>query len=320
MHRLRFVLALGALATAFVLVIADAADARRAGGFGSRGSRTYAPPPTTQTAPNAAQPIQRSMTQKGQPGTVAAARPATPTPTGGLFNRPGLVGGLIAGFLGAGLIGLLLGQGLLGGLGSLAAFLGLALQIGLIALVGYLLWTWWQRRSQPALAGGPSLRDMAPSASRPMSALGGGAPAPAAASAAGHDEIGTQASDFDTFERLLGEIQTAYGNEDMASLRTRVTPEALSYLAEELAGNASNGVVNRISNVKLLQGDLAEAWREGNVEYATVAMRFSQVDQMVDRTSGRVVEGDAAPQEITELWTFMRTRGGNWLLSAVQET
>jgi len=39
---------------------------------------------------------------------------------------------------------------------------------------------------------------------------------------------------------------------------------------------------------------------------------------MVDRASGRTVEG-GSPSEVTELWTFMRARGGGWLLSAIQQ-
>ena len=77
-------------------------------------------------------------------------------------------------------------------------------------------------------------------------------------------------------------------------------------------------MVNRISDVKLLQGDLAEAWREGDTDYATVAMRYSLKDRSVDRASGRVVE--RGPDEATEVWTFMRARGGNWILSAIQQT
>jgi predicted lipid-binding transport protein (Tim44 family) len=38
---------------------------------------------------------------------------------------------------------------------------------------------------------------------------------------------------------------------------------------------------------------------------------------MVDRASGRVVEG--GPQEVVESWTFRRTHGGPWLLSAIQQ-
>ena len=145
--------------------------------------------------------------------------------------------------------------------------------------------------------------------------MGGGAPA---ARASGTDEVGTTPEDFGTFERLLGDIQAAYGAEDLGKLRTHVTPEMLSYYSEELAANASRGVVNRLSDVKLLQGDLAEAWREGDTDYATVAMRYSLNDQIVDRASGRVVEG--GPDEATEVWTFMRKHGGNWILSAIQQT
>src|SRR6516225_12485605 len=99
----------------------------------------------------------------------------------------------------------------------------------------------------------------------------------------------------------------------------QVTPEMLSYFSEQLATNASRGLINRVTDVKLLRGDLAEAWREGNTDYATVAMNFALKDSMVERASGQTVEG-GEPSEVTELWTFMRARGGNWLLSAIQQT
>jgi len=132
------------------------------------------------------------------------------------------------------------------------------------------------------------------------------------------EPIQLQPEDFSAFEKLLGEVQTAYGREDLSALRSRVTPEMLSYYAEELSENASRGVVNELSDVKLLQGDLAEAWREGDTDYATVAMRYSLNDQMVDRDSGRMVEAGA--DEATEVWTFQRARGGKWLVSAIQQT
>ncbi len=47
-------------------------------------------------------------------------------------------------------------------------------------------------------------------------------------------------------------------------------------------------------------------------------MRYALNDQVVERASGRVVEGGT--DEATEVWTFMRVRGGNWLLSAIQQT
>ena len=93
------------------------------------------------------------------------------------------------------------------------------------------------------------------------------------------------------------------------------------YLSSDLEANRSRGLRNEVSGATLLQGDLAEAWREGSAEYATVAMRFSLVDVMVDRASGLVVSGDRSkPEMSTELWTFRRDDRGSWILSAIQQT
>ena len=319
MRRFRPLLALCAIAATLLFALGDA-DARPARSFGSLGSQTFSAPPSTTTAPTA-RPMERSMTQPGQPGgfTPRQAAPSSPL-GGGFFNRPGFLGGMFAGFLGAGLLGMLFGHGLFGGLGGFASMLGLLLQVALIVIVARLIWMWWQRRNQPALASGPSLHGYDAGASPPRMGLGGGLGGAAATAprASGADEVGLTPEDFNAFEQLLGEVQTAYGAEDLGRLRARLTPEMLSYFAEELAASASKGVVNRISDVKLLQGDLAEAWREGDTEYATVAMRYSLNDQMVERDSGRVVQG--GPDEATEVWTFMRARGGHWLLSAIQQT
>ena len=219
----------------------------------------------------------------------------------------------MTGLLGAGLIGMLFGNGLFGGLGGFASILGLIIQIALVVIVARLAWTWWQRRQQPAYAGMP--RDAAQDQPRSaLGAFGGAGPAPAS------EPLEVKPEDFDTFEHLLGEIQTAYGREDLAALRAHVTPEMLSYYAEELSENASRGVVNEIRDVKLLQGDLSESWREGDKDYATVAMRYSLIDRYVERATGRVSDGNDQPQEATEVWTFMRAHGGNWLLSAIQQT
>jgi predicted lipid-binding transport protein (Tim44 family) len=305
-------LAMIALVAAAVGLAVSGADARIGGGAsaGSRGSRTYTAPPSTSTAPSGA-PLQRSVTQPGY------NNPASPS-TGGFFRRPGLMGGFFGGLLTAGLLGMLFGHGFGGGLGGFFSFIGLFLQLGLVALIGMMLWRFFQRRSQPAFAGpvaGPVYRDGAPVQPGVVGAmgLGGGAPR-------GND-IAITGADYDAFERLLGEIQAAHNAEDISALRSHVTPEMLSYFSEDLAQNASRGLVNRVSDVKLLKGDLAEAWREGDAEYATVAMRFSLIDCMVERATGRVVEGDAAhPQEATELWTFRRAHGGQWILSAIQQT
>ena len=311
MFRRRLLIALAAITTAFVLVAVDNADARAGRGFsgGSRGMRTFSAPPATRTAPNAAAPIQRTQTQPAAAGTVGqgAARP-------GLFGG-GLLGGLAAGFIGAGLFGLLFGHGLFGGMGGFASILGLLLQIALVVIVARLLLGWWQRRNMPAYAA-PSGAAAAPEAG--AHAFGGLGAMFGGNSPAG-EPLTIGKSDYDAFEQLLGDIQAAYSAEDISALRAKVTPEMVTYFSEQLSENVSRGLINQVTDVKLLQGDLAEAWREGDGEYATVAMRFALTDRMVERASGRTVEG-GTPDEVTELWTFMRARGGDWLLSAIQQT
>jgi predicted lipid-binding transport protein (Tim44 family) len=313
------VVSLFSAAVLALALFATAADARIGGGSssGSRGSRTFSAPPITNTAPRQGSEFNRTVTP--QPGPTAG-QPATAG--GGFFNRPGglfgggLLGGLAAGFIGAGLFGMLFGHGFLGGMGGFASLIGLLLQIALVVVVVRLVMAWWQRRNQPAYAmplqnqSAASFRDMFGGSGSGSSARGPAQPS---------DSVGITPSDYDAFERLLTDLQAAYSNEDVATLRRLATPEMVSYFSEDLAANASEGLVNRVRDVKLVQGDLAEAWREGGTDYATVAMKISLVDQMIDRATGRVVQGDDRPEEVTEMWTFLRSRGGNWILSAIQQ-
>jgi predicted lipid-binding transport protein (Tim44 family) len=291
-----------------LVVMASSADARVGGGSssGSRGARTFSAPPSTSTAPNAAQPFNRTITQPGSPNVG--------TPGGGFFNRPGMgmFGGLAAGFLGAGLLGMLFGGGMFGGLGGLSSIIGLMLQIVIIVFVVRLAMRWWQRRheTQAAYAGGPSPLGAQATHRSGMSGFGLGS---------GSAPVQIQPADYEAFERLLGETQDAYSNEDVTRLGQLATPEMVSYFARDLEANKQRNVINKVAGTKLLQGDLAEAWREGETDYASVAMRYSLVDTYLDRASGRVVEG-GQPEEVTEVWTFLRPRGGNWELSAIQQT
>src|SRR5216684_4019728 len=281
------------LSLALPLVVAiSSADARVGGGMssGSRGGRTFSAPPSTSTAPGTAQPFNRTFTQPGM----------------------GMLGGLAAGFLGAGLLGMLFGGGMFGGLGGMASIFGLILQIGLIILVVRLAMSWWQRRHAPASAyAGAAAGPGAQSSFRTGTGFGLGA---------GSAPLEIAPSDYETFERLLGEIQTAWSNEDVGKLHTLATPEMVSYFTKDLEANRARNDINKVSDVKLLQGDLAEAWREGDTDYASVALRFSLVDKTLERTTGRLVAGSEQPNEATEVWTFARRRGSDWELSAIQQT
>jgi len=295
------------LALALPVLAISSVDARVGGGFstGSRGARTFSMPPATSTAPGTAQPFNRTTAQPGSPGYGPAAG-------GGFFNRPGggLLRGLAGGFLGAGLFGLLFGGGMFSGIGGFSSILGLILQIGLIVLLVRLAMSWWQRRSmsQPAYASPTPGPAQAGFGSGMGFGLGSSAP------------LQILPADYEAFEQLLIELQAAWSNEDVARLRAVATPEMMQYFTRDLEQNRARNRINKVADTKLLQGDLAEAWREGDTDFASVAMRYSLIDRTFDRTTGQLVEGSDQPDEVTEVWTFVRPRGGRWELSALQQT
>ncbi|MFT4161523.1 Tim44 domain-containing protein [Shinella sp.] len=306
-------LAMVAMALMVVMTVVDVAEARRAGGgFGSRGTRTFSTPSTTRTAPTDAMPIDRTMTRQPSVQQPSAGRNSTTAnPRPGLFG--GFGGSLLGGLMLGGLVGMFLGHGLGGGVG----FLGLILQVLLIAGVFMVLRRMFAQTNAPAYSGNARGQYSNGGSDFEIPRIGGGgrqAPQPKAG-----DEIGVQQTDLDQFEGLLKELQAAYAAEDFRTLRQITTPEAMSYLAEEIGDNATKGLRNEVRDIHLVQGDVAEAWREGADDYATVAMRYDSIDVMRDRSSGRVVSGD--PDNLTEaveVWTFLRRNGGEWKVSAIQ--
>lgn len=305
---------LALVAGSFVMAV-ETADARAGKGnsSGSRGSNTQSAPPPTATSPGQAAPINRTITPPGKSTATAGAA----TAAGGAATQASRFGGmkglLLGGLIGAGLASML-------GAGALANVLGFVLQMALIAGIVMLVIAFFRSRSanKPALATADA-GTASPQANQSLnqrvaaSSLGGGAAT-----------VKVLPEDFSAFERLLGEIQGAYGRNDIDALGQRTTPEMLSYFAQELDEDAKKGHLNVLSDVKLLQGDLSEAWREGNLEYATVAMRYSLIDATVEAKTGRVISGSRdEPVEGTEIWTFCRPANGRadqWELSAIQQT
>jgi predicted lipid-binding transport protein (Tim44 family) len=306
----RFTALLATLIMAFSLVAVDTAEARRGGSFGSRGMFTQRSIPSTQVSPKTTAPVQNTMTNSTTRNTAGAATAAA---------RPSIFGGfggaLLGGFLFSGLFGMLFGYGF-GGFGGMLALLFQVVLIGLLV-------SWFMRRRQPATAGGApnAYRYEAPNAGQNYAGRpSGSAPRSNASQRAGRrDEIGIGDQDLSTFERRLTELQDAYSREDYAGLRRITTPEVMGYLAEELGENASKGLRNEVYDVRLLAGDIAEAWREGGTDYASVAMRYESRDITRNRSTGEIVSGDDRVTEATEIWTFQRQNNGAWMVSAIQE-
>jgi predicted lipid-binding transport protein (Tim44 family) len=285
------------------------ADARAGGGssMGSRGSMTFSAPPSTRTAPYSASPIQRSMTP--EPSSPGYRSPGYQG--GGMFQGGGMMRGLMGGLFLGGLFGLAMGHGFMGGGMGMFGLLGVLLQIVVVVFVVRFLFRMFMGGRSPVMAGGPNIfaRGGAPG---PMPGGGGGPSGP--------PTIAIEAGDYRQFEQLLKGIQMAWTAHDLNALQAMATPEMVSYFSEQMSEQVSRGVRNVVSDVSLVSGDLSQAWAEQGREYATVAMRFSMIDVTRD-ASGRVVDGSASEHvTATEIWTFVRSRGGHWILSAIQQT
>ncbi|MEE3625141.1 TIM44-like domain-containing protein [Nitrospirillum sp. BR 11752] len=342
----------GSRAVAAVLAVSLAlaplaADARpgRSSSSGSRGSRTY----TTPANPSVTgQPIQRSITPP------PAAAPAAPTyqPRPGFqqpFGQPGFaqpgfaqpsftqrhpfLSGMMGGFLGASLYNSLFGHhgyGAGGDYGSgsggaLGGLLRLLIMAGIVYLI-YRLIRMAISGPRPASASGMTY-EMFPPQDAPYNAtpFGGGynnqggasVPPPPPVPAIG---VQMQGQDLSAFEQILTGIMDSWSKGDLTALRRHLTPEMLSYYGEEMTENQSRGVRNLVADVHLVKGDVVESWHEDGRTYCTALLRWRARDWTVDETTGRVVAGDdQRPEEVQELWTFVRADGGRWLLSAIQQ-
>jgi predicted lipid-binding transport protein (Tim44 family) len=264
--------------------------------FGSRGARTF--------ENNGASPLSRSMNPAPQAASPLYGGSSPAYGGGSFFQRHPFMTGLAGGFLGS-----MLFSGM-GGIGHVFGGLLTILIIGLVIFVVIRLFS--GRGFSAAGAGGGMPRSV------------GAAAAPAASRFRGRDTtVGD--SDLNAFQGLHGAVQEAWGRGDLGRLRPLMTPEMLSYFSEELTRNTSQGVQNIVSDVRLLKGEISESWEEGDLQYATAYLRWSAIDYVV-RLGGSpgqpdyLVSGDPkTPIESEEVWTFVRRRGGNWLVSAIQQ-
>lgn len=320
---------------------ADAwAKAGKGSSLGSRGSRTYdrpmertvTPPPAhaaparpgVEQAPLGAQPMYNPGAVRPQPGM---ATPMAPAAQPGFFQRNPMMAGVLGGLVGAGIGSMLFGHSPALAAASEAApgasFMGMFLQLALIGGLAWLAFRFFRRRSpQPAPA--DYHRDVAADYQRETpTALPGSVPAGGAVSPAPHrveKEFEVSAADQETFSQIITGVQKAWSEGNPVALRQFATPEVVGWMGEDLSRDQSRGLRNVVEDVHLLKGDITESWRDAELEYATAVITFSAKDYMVRLDDGHVVEGDAKNAvETTEGWTFVRSPGGRWLLSAIEQ-
>jgi predicted lipid-binding transport protein (Tim44 family) len=301
-----FIATILALTPAIAEARAGSSAGGRASSMGSRGLRTY--------ENNGAQPLSRSVTPLPQPSRPPGFAPAPAYGGGSFFQRHPFMTGLAGGFIGSWLFG---HSGWAAGEdgASSASMFGMLLQLLIIGLLVYFAVRLFRGRAYAGAGRGGGL-------GWPPRSVG------AATAPAGRNrgrDTNVSDADLEAFQGVHAAVQQAWSAGEPAELRRLMTPEMFGYFSEELTRNTSQGVRNVVSDVDLLKGELTESWEEGDLQYATAYLRWRAIDYLVrlGHSSGDpdwLASGDPRrPVEAEELWTFVRRRGGGWLLSAIQQ-
>ena len=115
------------------------------------------------------------------------------------------------------------------------------------------------------------------------------------------------------------DVQAAWMTGDVASLRSRVTPEIHAELEVQCARLRGSRRSNRVEEIEI-RAEITEAWQESGRDYVTAYISGSMVDYTVDDVSDALVDGSrTSSRRVEEFWTFTRPAGLNfWMLSAIQ--
>jgi predicted lipid-binding transport protein (Tim44 family) len=236
----------------------------------------------------------------------------------------GIAGGIMGGMLGSMLFrGLGYGSDLTGEGGGIGLF-----EILLIGALLYCVYWYFKRRRQVALARAyqESSMEMAPQAYGMSPSPSQGQPAEED-KARGISHIRQMDPSFDEKQFLdlcmdkFFQIQGAWANRDMTTVRKLMTDEMFRTLQADAASLKSEGKINRLDNIAVRSVDLVEIWQESGNDYTTVKYLASLLDYTIDETRNEVVSGSRTePVKFEEYWTFTRPVGNRpWQLSAINQ-
>jgi hypothetical protein len=307
-------------------------------------SQPSAPPKPAAPPPAAPKPAPPEATPLRDTTPTASALPGAPTPVAapGLSfrHRHPLVAGFLTGLLGAGLADTLLGdedpaaaadapaapgnvlepvaQGLAtaetaGQLTRLASF------GGLVALAVI-----WYRRRLPARSAPGGVRERSAPGLSAWDDLESPRAEAEPAPLARPDELQAIADEQD-FADILLTVQAAWSEGDVMAMRAHITPDMADYFDRRLAQNTDNGIENRVVDVSNVHVERLADWEEDGLHYIKARMRWRALDYVIDLSklpdeSGYIIDGSPEkPVDSEEVWTFVRSPDGAWVLCEVEQ-
>lgn len=282
----------------FTMVVPEV-EAKRMGGARSSGaqrSATSTPPATTPAKPG--QTSQMNQTQQAAPAGAAAA----PAAASGLSRFAPMLGGLALG----GLLGYMLG-------GSAGGMLLTALMIGLLALVGFVIFRMLtQRRAegpqQPLQYAGLGSQPAPAPAPAQLSGFDARASAAAPSQAAANVPAGFDVAGFVKGSKMnFMRLQAANDNGNVDEIREFTTPEMFEELHRDIQARAG---AKQQTDVVSLEAELLEVVTEGDLHWASV------------RFTGMIRETPAGqPEHFVEVWNLAKpvSGGSGWVLAGIQQ-
>jgi predicted lipid-binding transport protein (Tim44 family) len=235
-----------------------------------------------------------------------------------------MAGGLLGGMLGGMLFSSL---GFAGGHGGMGGGIGLMD----ILLIGALLYGvyWFIKRRRSEAPAGATFRD--------ASGAGGGQVIPMPAVEPQQDagvDIETGLRHIRQMDPRFDEkgftdgcldrffqVQGAWANRDMSTIRNLLTDEMYRTLQEEADRLRAAQQINRLDNIAVRTVEIAEIWQEKGEDFITVQIYANLLDYTIDEKSGQVLSGSKTePVKFREYWTFTRPVGDHpWKLTAIQQ-
>jgi len=112
---------------------------------------------------------------------------------------------------------------------------------------------------------------------------------------------------------LMPSVQYAWSGQDMTPVRHFISDGVFERFSLQIEIQKGSGVRNQMSDVTMLNARLVDAASDDLFDTLHLAITAAAVDQTVALDGGRRLQGGTAPDQFTEIWTFLRRPGAKTL-------
>ena len=112
---------------------------------------------------------------------------------------------------------------------------------------------------------------------------------------------------------LLPGVQDAWSKQDMSPVRHFISDGVFDRFALQLEMQKGCGIRNEMRDVRVLGSRLVGSASDRFFDTLHVAITAEAVDTLLSLEGGSLLQGENAPEEFTEIWTFLRRPGAKTL-------